>query len=122
MPAADATEMGAAIRNWRPNVITLDLCLPNIDGLEVICAIKDAGFTGPLIIISGQAEWIRDFTSKAAVECGLNVPAHMSKPVDLRRLRELLTDVRGSLRDLSMSEEHKEAPEGSSTGKTARAA
>jgi CheY-like chemotaxis protein len=97
MSAADATAMQSAIRNWQPDVITLDLCLPNIDGLEVISAIKDTGFTGPVIIVSGQAEWIREFTSKAAIECGLNIPAHMEKPVDLRRLRQLLTSVRGSL-------------------------
>jgi len=101
MAAADATEMVAAIGNWRPHVITLDLCLPHVDGIEVISAIKEAGFAGPVIIVSGQPDWIREFTSKAAAECGLSVPAHMSKPVDLRLLRELLTGILDSLRALS---------------------
>jgi CheY-like chemotaxis protein len=101
MAAADASEMQTAIRDWQPHVITLDLCLPHIDGIEVISMIKEAGFAGPVIIVSGQPEWIRDFTSKAAAECGLSVPAHMSKPIDLRRLRELLTGILGSLRALS---------------------
>ena len=99
--AADASEMVDAIRNWRPHLITLDLCLPHVDGIEVVSAIKRAGFDGPVIIVSGQPEWIRDFTAKAAAECGLSVPAHLSKPVDLGRLRELFNGIRDSLRALS---------------------
>jgi CheY-like chemotaxis protein len=98
--------MVAAIENWQPHVITLDLCLPHVDAIEVISAIKGTGFAGPVIIVSGQPEWIRDFTSKAAAECGLSVPAHMSKPVDFRRLRELLTSILGSLRALAAKTAH----------------
>jgi DNA-binding NtrC family response regulator len=104
--AANVTEMVAAIENWQPHVITLDLCLPHVDAIEVISAIKGTGFAGPVIIVSGQPEWIRDFTSKAAAECGLSVPAHMSKPVDFRRLRELLTSILGSLRALAAKTAH----------------
>ena len=106
MSAADATEMVTAIRNWQPHVITLDLCLPHVDAIEVISAIKGTGFAGPVIIVSGQPEWIRDFTSRAAAECGLSVPAHMSKPVDFPRLRELLTSIITSLRALSATSAH----------------
>jgi hypothetical protein len=59
--------------------------------------VKESAFAGQLIIISGQAEWIRDLTSRIASECGLKVPAHMSKPVDLRKLRELLMGIRAAL-------------------------
>jgi len=99
--AVDVMEMVDAIRDWRPHLITLDLCLPHVDGIEVISAIKRAGFGGPVIIVSGQPEWIREFTAKAAAECGLSVPAHLPKPVDLRRLRDLLSGVLDSLRALS---------------------
>ena len=94
--APDAERLRETLREWRPHVITLDLCLPNIDGMEVITLIKESAFTGTLISISGQEEWIREFTSKVAIEAGLNVPAHMSKPVDFPRLRELLTGLRAS--------------------------
>jgi CheY-like chemotaxis protein len=92
--APDAVSLRETIEEWQPHVITLDLCLPNIDGQEVITLIKESAFGGDLIIISGQDEWIRDFTSKVAIEFGLSVPAHMAKPIDLRRLRELLTGIR----------------------------
>jgi CheY-like chemotaxis protein len=92
--APDAVLLRETIREWQPHVITLDLCLPNIDGMEVISLIKESAFTGELIIISGQADWIRDLTRNIAIESGLSVPPHMSKPVDLRRLREVLTGIR----------------------------
>jgi two-component system chemotaxis response regulator CheY len=94
--APDADSLRETIQEFQPHVITLDLCLPNIDGMEVITLIKESAFAGELIIISGQDEWIRDFTRKVAVECGLSVPAHMAKPIDLTRLRELLTGLRAT--------------------------
>ncbi len=97
LPALDARSMDETIRNWRPHVITLDLCLPEIDGMEVISLIKKTDFAGPLIIISGQPEWIRDLTGRMASESGLKVPAQMSKPIHLPQLRELLMLIRASL-------------------------
>jgi CheY-like chemotaxis protein len=95
--AADPLSIDEAIRNWRPHVITLDLCLPEIDGMEVISLIRAVGFAGELIIISGQAEWIRELTASITSDSGLSVPAHMSKPVDLRRLHDLLTHIRATV-------------------------
>jgi DNA-binding response OmpR family regulator len=95
--AVDAELLRETIQEWQPDVITLDLCLPHIDGMEVVTLVKESGFSGQLIIISGQAEWIRELTSKIASESGLHVPAHMPKPVDLRQLRELLTEIRTAL-------------------------
>jgi DNA-binding response OmpR family regulator len=88
--ASDPMSIAEALRNWRPHVITLDLCLPQIDGMEVIGLIRATGFEGDVIIVSGQAAWIRDLTATIARESGLSVPAHMPKPVDLNQLRELL--------------------------------
>jgi CheY-like chemotaxis protein len=95
LAVADHQSMDEAIRNWRPHVITLDLCLPEIDGMQVISSVKATGFAGDLIIISAEDEWIRDLTGSIATESGLSVPAHMGKPVDFYRLQELLTGSAG---------------------------
>jgi DNA-binding response OmpR family regulator len=89
--AMDLLAIDRAIRDWRPHVITLDLCLPDIDGMEVISLIRATDFAGDVIIVSGQAEWIRNLTASIAIESGLRVPAHMSKPFDLCKLRDVLT-------------------------------
>src|SRR6185295_9250468 len=75
----------------------LDLCLPDVDGFEVMSSLKTVQFAGQVIIISGQPEWLRNQAADLACAKGLRVPAHMSKPVQLDQLRELLTTIKASL-------------------------
>ena len=116
-PVADAHSLRQAISHWRPHVITLDLCLPDVDGFEVIASLKMAEFSGQLIIISGQPEWLRDQAAKLASGNGLRVLAHMSKPVQLGPLRELLTTIKASL-FLSMPEQFGSAADGKMANET----
>jgi DNA-binding response OmpR family regulator len=96
-PIADAHSLRETISRWRPDVITLDLCLPDVDGLEVLMSLKSIEFAGRLIIISAQPEWFRNQAVRLAHAHGLRVPAQMSKPVQLEQLRELLTTIKASL-------------------------
>jgi DNA-binding NtrC family response regulator len=96
-PIADARSLREAISRWRPDVITLDLCLPDVDGLEVLTSIKSVDFTGRLIVISGQPDWFRNQAVRLAFAHGLRVPAQMSKPIQLDLLRELLATIKASL-------------------------
>ena len=96
-PAADARALRETLSHWRPHVITLDLSLPEVDGFEMLLSLKAAQFNGQVIIISGQPEWLRNQAVDLACVNGLRVPAHMSKPVQLAQLRELLTTIKASL-------------------------
>jgi DNA-binding NtrC family response regulator len=71
--------------------VTLDLCMPQEDGIAVLALLKDIGFKGRLIIISGQDGWLRKSATRLAEARGLKVVEDVSKPVDLKALRELLT-------------------------------
>jgi len=97
LAVADARALLETISRWQPDVITLDLCLPEVDGFEIILSLKSVQFTGQVIIISGQPEWLRNQAAGLACASGLRVPAHMSKPVELDQLRELLTTIKASL-------------------------
>ena len=80
----------AVFDEWKPEVITLDLCMPEEDGIGTFATLHEAGFQGELVIISGQDDWLRKTASRLASARGLKVAADLSKPIDLSVLRGLL--------------------------------
>lgn len=89
----DSSTLGQVLDEWKPQVLTLDLCMPEEDGISVLSLLTQNGFSGHLLIISGQDEWFRKTASRLASARGLNVADDLCKPVDLRALRELLTQL-----------------------------
>ena len=92
----DPSTLGDVLHNWKPQVLTLDLCMPEEDGISLLSLLKSAGFAGSLIIISGQDDWFRKTASRLASARGLNVAQDLPKPVDLKALREVLTELANS--------------------------
>ena len=81
---------------WQPQVITLDLGMPQFDGVDVLLALKDKGFTGQLIIISGQTRSQREHAVRIARVRGVRIAEHFEKPVQIHTLRRLLTAIRAA--------------------------
>jgi two-component system chemotaxis response regulator CheB len=84
------------LRNMQPDVLTLDLCMPHNDGIEILSHLQAVKFKGQIVIISGQDDWLRKQARDLALTRGLNVAAEMGKPVDLNALRSLLTRLAGA--------------------------
>lgn len=82
------------LREWRPDVLTLDLSMPEEDGMSVFSILEDMHFTGQIVIISGQEGWLRKSACRLAAGRRLNVAGDMEKPVDLAALSEVLSRVR----------------------------
>jgi DNA-binding NtrC family response regulator len=78
------------LKQWQPDVLTVDLCMPEEDGLGVFSLLESLGFTGHIVIISGQDSWLRKSASRLASARGLKVVEDLSKPIDLKLLRGLL--------------------------------
>jgi CheY-like chemotaxis protein len=79
------------VKQNNPDVITLDLSMPEADGLETLDFLRNADFRGRLIIISGHRECLREHVCTWARTYGFDVAGNLEKPVRLQALSDLLT-------------------------------
>ena len=70
------------------DVVTLDLSMPNCDGVEFLRILSETRFDGRLALISGELESIRGSAGKLAKMLGLGCFAIFEKPVDFREIAE----------------------------------
>lgn len=87
---AGQAELPQTLRDWKPDVLTLDLCMPEADGINLFSVLQAGQFAGDVIIISGQEDWLRKVAGRLARGHGLRVVDDLPKPVDLTRLQALL--------------------------------
>jgi CheY-like chemotaxis protein len=87
---ADLRELPDLLARWKPAVLTLDLCMPQEDGIAVLPTLNESGFEGGLLIISGQEDWLRRAAGRLASAQGLKVIGDLAKPIDIKTLRETL--------------------------------
>ena len=101
MNVASCADGGQALltwRTWQPDVVTLDLTLPGLDGLQVLSQARAAGLTTPVLILTARGT-VGDRVT------GLNSGAddYLPKPFDLdeleARVRALHRRRAGSSRD-----------------------
>jgi CheY-like chemotaxis protein len=78
------------LKEWQPDVLTLDLCMPEEDGFQVLSVLQQVGYKGQVIIISGKGEWLRKAACELAEIKDVNVVTHMQKPINVQAFRDLL--------------------------------
>ena len=100
------------MKEWHPHVVTLDLCMPEEDGIGIFTLLKEGGFAGTLLIISGQDDWLRRAAGRLASARGLAVMDDLSKPIDIKTLQNRLIGLRDAALGLGT------AGTGCSTGTT----
>jgi DNA-binding NtrC family response regulator len=93
---AGQADLLQTLRDWKPDVLTLDLCMPEADGINLFSVLQAGQFNGDVIIISGQEDWLRKVAGRLARVHGLRVVDDLPKPVDLTRLQALLKARRGA--------------------------
>ena len=96
-PVYDARTLREIIPHWRPHVVTLDLCLPDVERFETLSTLQAVQFTGDLIIISGQSDEYRRQAAEFALSGGLRVTADLPKPIQIVALREVLAHIKAGL-------------------------
>lgn len=78
------------VRALKPEVIAVDISMPNIDAAGLFVLLAQDSYAGKIIIVSGEDESVLRKMQAKAVEHGLRVPEIQQKPLDFARLRKIL--------------------------------
>jgi two-component system response regulator HydG len=88
----DARAALAELRVLKPDAVIVDLMMPDINGLDVLRAIRDIDPACQIILMTGQSS-----VDSAIEAVKLGALDYIGKPFDLKRLGGLLTGVRKSI-------------------------
>ncbi len=95
---ASGIEVEAALIQWPPSLIVLDLALGNSDAVEVIRTLAATRYAGDLLLISGRDEATLSEVNRIGEHRGLNMLPPLTKPFRVEALRERIGGVRPVLR------------------------
>ena len=76
----------------KPDLVSVDICMPNIDANELFVMLADSGFEGQIMIVSGQQVSVLEDTRKFAESLGLKVRHMQQKPLDFKALRTMFSE------------------------------
>jgi EAL domain-containing protein (putative c-di-GMP-specific phosphodiesterase class I) len=83
-------ELMALVEQWQPTHLIVDLVMPEMDGVQVLQALGEAGCSARIIICSGMSDGVLDAAMRSASGHGLSVAGVLPKPFRLRELKALL--------------------------------
>ena len=84
--AASAEEALAQIEAHRPDLITLDIRMPGVDGIEFLRLLRERDRDLPVIIVTAYGEYKQDFSVWAS-------DAYVVKSADLDELKAMVRKV-----------------------------
>ena len=88
--ANNATEFRAALGDFRPTVMILDLQMPQTDGVELIRELGQTGTRAAILISSGMDQRVLVSAEQLGVAHGLKMAGILQKPIMLADLEAVL--------------------------------
>jgi CheY-like chemotaxis protein len=80
--------LGGAIH---PDLIILDIIMPDLDGIETIGSLGGSSVRCPVVLVTGRSPLYTSAARELGQANGLEIVDALHKPVSLSRLREILT-------------------------------
>ena len=80
------------------DLIAIDLGMPDLDGVELLRFLAEAGCTAPILIISGFDRRVLETAERLGRALGLDMAGSVEKPVRLASLEALLQGLRSGTR------------------------
>ena len=82
------------VRTFEPTVISLDLGMPGVLGVEMIWFLSERGCRAKILIASGQGRDVIAVAEQRGKDAGLNMVGAIPKPVRLGHLRSVFEELR----------------------------
>jgi DNA-binding response OmpR family regulator len=92
-----ADEFKEALATFRPNIIALDVVMPDVEGIELLRYLADSNWTGPVLVISGYNPDYLRLAKALGGSRGLPSVTTLTKPIHARDLRAALTTAASSI-------------------------
>ncbi|MGE5247305.1 MAG: response regulator [Verrucomicrobiota bacterium] len=87
--AADGHQALRRLEECRPDLVTLDVKMPGIDGIETLRRIREKNVTIPVILVTAFGEFKQDFNTWAS-------DAYIVKSHDTTELKETVRNLLGA--------------------------
>src|SRR4051794_29051458 len=81
----------------RPEMVALDLGMPDADGVELTRFLADQNYRGPVLIVSGFDRRVLESAFRLGEALGLNMVGPIEKPIRFDALEELLAKLKATL-------------------------
>jgi len=87
--AVDGRQALVLLESFLPNLVTLDIKLPDIDGIEVLRRIREKNATIPVVLLTAFGEFRQDFNTWAS-------DAYIVKSHDTTELKDTVRRLLGA--------------------------
>ncbi len=88
-----------AYQEYQPDVIVLDILMPEMDGIEVLQFLKEQYCRAHVIILSGSDGLSRRIIEKMGNSLGFTIVGNVTKPFRVPMLRSLFEETRQKVLD-----------------------